>query len=63
VNKRNPIVYGLMVCVPIWTLGCVLINLGAVLTEAGMDYTDVVSVTVFMDEMDNFDQINQVYAE
>ncbi|HUV80271.1 MAG TPA: RidA family protein [Candidatus Bathyarchaeia archaeon] len=41
----------------------VLENLGAVLKAAGMDYHDVVSVTVFMDDMDNFARINQVYAE
>jgi 2-iminobutanoate/2-iminopropanoate deaminase len=41
----------------------VLDNLGAVLKEAGMDYNDVVSVTVFMDDIDNYAQINQVYAE
>ena len=40
----------------------VLDNLGAVLKEAGMDYTDVVSVTVFIADMDNFDRINKVYA-
>jgi 2-iminobutanoate/2-iminopropanoate deaminase len=41
----------------------VLNNLGAVLKEAGMDYKDVVSVTVFMNDMGNYDQINHVYAE
>ncbi len=41
----------------------VLENLGAVLKEAGMDYSDVVSITVFMDDMDNYARINQVYAE
>jgi 2-iminobutanoate/2-iminopropanoate deaminase len=41
----------------------VLDNLGAVLKEASMEYHDVVSVTVFMDDMDNFARINQVYAE
>lgn len=41
----------------------VLENLGAVLKEAGMEYKDVVSVTVFMADMDNFNQINQVYAK
>jgi len=41
----------------------VLDNLGAVLKEAGMNYTDVVSVTVFIVEMDNFDRINKVYTE
>jgi 2-iminobutanoate/2-iminopropanoate deaminase len=41
----------------------VLDNLGAVLKAAGMDYGDVVSVTIFMDDMDNFARINQVCAE
>jgi len=41
----------------------VLDNLGAVLKAAGMDYDDVVSVTIFMDDMDNFARINQVYGE
>ena len=41
----------------------VLDNLGAVLRAAGMDYGDVVSVTIFMDDMDNFASVNQVYAE
>lgn len=41
----------------------VLDNLGAVLKEAGMEYGDVVSVTVFIADMDNFARINQVYAE
>ncbi len=41
----------------------VLDNLGAVLKAAGMDYGDVVSVTIFMDDLDNFARINQVYAE
>ena len=38
-------------------------NLGAVLKAAGMDYGDVVSVTIFMDDMDNFARINEVYGE
>ena len=41
----------------------VLDNLGAVLRAAGMDYGDVVSVTIFMDDMDNFARVNEVYAE
>jgi 2-iminobutanoate/2-iminopropanoate deaminase len=41
----------------------VLENLGAVLREAGMNYHDVVSVTVFMASMEHFAQINQVYGE
>jgi enamine deaminase RidA (YjgF/YER057c/UK114 family) len=34
--------------------GQVLDNLGAVLTEAGMDYADVVSVSVFIAENETF---------
>jgi 2-iminobutanoate/2-iminopropanoate deaminase len=41
----------------------VLDNLDAVLKGASMDYHDVVSVTVFMDDIDNFALINRVYAE
>jgi 2-iminobutanoate/2-iminopropanoate deaminase len=41
----------------------VLDNLGAVLKAAGMDYGDVVSVTVFLDDMENFARLNQVYAD
>ena len=41
----------------------VLDNLGAVLREAGMDYKDVVSVTLFIDNLANFSRINEVYAE
>ena len=41
----------------------VLDNLGAVLKEAGMDYHDVVSVTLFLDDITNFNRVNQVYAE
>jgi 2-iminobutanoate/2-iminopropanoate deaminase len=41
----------------------VLKNLGAVLKEAGMDYKDAVRATVFMDDMDNYGKINEVYAQ
>jgi 2-iminobutanoate/2-iminopropanoate deaminase len=41
----------------------VLDNLGAVLKAAGMDYSDVVSVTVFLADMENFARFNQVYAD
>ena len=41
----------------------VLENLGAVLKEAGMDYSDVVRATVFMSDMENYGRINTVYAE
>jgi len=41
----------------------VLENLGAVLKEAGMDYSDVVRTTVFMSDMENYGRINSVYAQ
>lgn len=41
----------------------VLDNLGAVLKEAGMDFGDVVSATVYMDDIANYPRINAVYAE
>jgi 2-iminobutanoate/2-iminopropanoate deaminase len=41
----------------------VLDNLGAVLKEAGMDFSDAVRATVFMTDMDNYARINAVYAE
>jgi 2-iminobutanoate/2-iminopropanoate deaminase len=41
----------------------VLENLGGVLKEAGFDYKDVVSVTVFMADLEDYSRINEVYAE
>ncbi len=41
----------------------VLKNLGAVLKAAGMDYSDVVSATVFMSDIQNYSRINSVYAK
>jgi 2-aminomuconate deaminase len=41
----------------------VLENLGSVLREAGLGYTDVIDVTVFLANMDDFDKYNQVYGE
>lgn len=38
-------------------------NLGEILKEAGLDYTDVVKTTVFLDDMKDFDTVNKVYAE
>ena len=39
-----------------------LINLGAVLNEAGFDYKDVVKTLIFLDNMDDFGKINEVYS-
>lgn len=38
-------------------------NVKAVLNEAGASLNDVVKVTVFVKDMNNFAQINEVYAE
>jgi 2-iminobutanoate/2-iminopropanoate deaminase len=37
-------------------------SIGAILKEAGMDYSDVVSVQVYMTDMDLFQQMNGVYT-
>jgi len=41
----------------------VLKNVGAVLNAAGCDYDDVVKVSIFMESMDDYAEVNKVYAE
>ncbi|MEP6792985.1 MAG: Rid family detoxifying hydrolase [Saprospiraceae bacterium] len=41
----------------------VLKNIGAILNAADLDYTDVVSCTVFVTDMNLFARINAVYAK
>lgn len=41
----------------------VLENLGAVLREAGYDFTDVVKTTIFLVDMNDFAAVNDVYAK
>ncbi len=41
----------------------VLKNVGAVLNAAGCDYDDVVKVSIFMASMDDYAEVNKVYAE
>ena len=38
-------------------------NLGAVLEASGLGYQDVVRTMVFLDNMDEFAAVNQIYAE
>ena len=38
-------------------------NIQAILTEAGLDFSHVVKSTVFIKDMNEFAQINEVYAE
>ncbi len=37
-------------------------NVRAVLEEAGVELTDVVKVTVFLDDIDDFEAMNEVYG-
>ncbi|MCB0658796.1 MAG: Rid family detoxifying hydrolase [Saprospiraceae bacterium] len=41
----------------------VLKNIGAILQQAGMDYTDVLKCSVFVKDMHLFGRINAVYAQ
>ena len=40
-----------------------LMNIGAILKEAGLSYSDVVKTTVLLDDIKNFAAMNGVYAE
>ena len=40
----------------------VMKNLGAVLNEAGFEYSDLVKCSIFLSDMDLFKQVNEVYA-
>jgi 2-iminobutanoate/2-iminopropanoate deaminase len=41
----------------------VMKNVGAVLNAAGMDYSNIVKTSIFMADMNQYSQINEVYAE
>ena len=41
----------------------VLKNIGAILKEAGLDYSNVVKSTCLLSDMDNFAAMNEVYAK
>lgn len=41
----------------------VMENLGAILKEAGMDFSNVVKSTIFITDMNQFVQINEVYGK
>ncbi len=40
----------------------VMDNLGAILNEVGADYSNIVKCSIFVSDMNNFDAINEVYA-
>lgn len=41
----------------------VLKNLGDVLEEAGLSYEDVIKTTVFLDDINDFATVNEIYAK
>lgn len=41
----------------------VMNNLKAILTEAGMDFSNVVKSTIFVKDLNNFATVNKVYGE
>lgn len=41
----------------------VLKNVGAILENAGFSFTDVVKVTIFISDMQDFAAINEIYAQ
>ena len=40
----------------------VMTNLGSILKEAGMDYSHVVKCSIFVNNMNNFGSVNEVYG-
>lgn len=40
----------------------VMYNLKAILTDAGMDFSNVCKTTIFLTDMNNFAQVNEVYG-
>ena len=40
----------------------VMANVGAVLKEAGYDFSDIVKTTIFLTDMDSFVEVNATYA-
>ncbi len=40
----------------------VMENIGAILKEAGFDYSNIVKTTIFLKDMQNFQTVNEVYG-
>ncbi|HHX56190.1 MAG TPA: RidA family protein [Clostridiales bacterium] len=38
-------------------------NLGIILKEAGLEYSDVVKTTIFLDDINDFAKVNEIYAQ
>ncbi|HNQ61043.1 MAG TPA: RidA family protein [Bacteroidia bacterium] len=43
--------------------GRVMMNLSAILKEAGMDFNSVVKSSIFLKDMNDFGKVNEVYGE
>ncbi|CAN5421936.1 RidA family protein [soil metagenome] len=41
----------------------VMQNIQAILTEAGMDFSNIVKTSIFLSDMDLFAQVNEIYAK
>lgn len=40
----------------------VMFNLGAILNEAGLDFSNIVKCTIFLKDMNNFPKVNEIYG-
>ena len=40
----------------------IMLNIGAILKAAGMDYSNIVKTTIFLTNMNNFSSVNEVYG-
>ena len=41
----------------------VMQNINSLLSEAGMDFNDIVKCSIFLKNLDNFTKVNQIYSE
>lgn len=41
----------------------VMLNIGAILKAAGLDFGNVVKTTIFLTDMNNFSHVNDVYGQ
>ena len=40
----------------------VMVNIGAILQEAGLDFSNIVKTSIFLSDMNNFGKVNEVYG-
>lgn len=41
----------------------VMLNIGAILKEAGMSYQNIIKSSIFLKDMNNFGKVNEIYGE